>query len=297
MRVVSLLPSATEIVHDLGAGPALVGRSEECDYPPSVRGLPIVMRARAWDADRPSREIDDRVRRVRGASESLYDLDLEQLRTLAPDLVLTQDLCTVCSVTDTEVVAACRATGIDPRIVTLGPKTLEEVWDSIETVGTALGLLDRARVVSDGLRSRSTRGGVHLARPRPIVAIVEWLDPPILAGLWTPDIVRAAGGIALGTEPGVPGLRTTWEDLVAVQPDLVVLSPCSFSVERTRAELGSSKVRTELARLTPRAGVWLADEAYFSRPGPRLAAGVELVRDLLEGRAPRAPMPVVRWEP
>jgi iron complex transport system substrate-binding protein len=295
MRVVSLLPSATEIVHELGAGGSLVGRSEECDFPDSVRALPIVMRARAWDGGRPSAEIDQRVRQVRGAGESLYELDLEQLRALAPEIILTQDLCTVCSVTDAEVVAACRTVGIDPTVVTLGPRTLEEVWDSIDLVGSALGLDERAGELAATLRSRTRPSPSSPSGPPRVVAIVEWLDPPILAGLWSPDIVAAAGGEALGVEPGVPGLRTTWQSLADAAPDLVVISPCSFSVPRTRAELAGAPVRGGVTRLAPRAGIWLADEAYFSRPGPRLAAGVELVRDLLAGRTPRGPMPVERW--
>ena len=295
MRVVSLLPSATEIVYELGAGRYLVGRSEECDYPASVRSLPVVMRARAWDADRPSVEIDERVRRVRGVGESLYELDLPQLRALAPDLLLTQDLCTVCSVTDTEVAAACRAAGVDPAIVTLGPKTLEEVWDSVESVGMALDLRERGHDLADALRDRTSSPGSAARVPGPVVAMVEWLDPPILAGLWTPNIVRAAGGVALGVEPGVPGLRTTWPAIASAAPELVVLSPCSFSVERTRREIETSAVRQQLEALTPASGIWIADEAYFSRPGPRLAAGVELVRSLLDGPSPRGPMPVQRW--
>lgn len=296
LRVVSLLPSATEIVHGLGAGTTLVGRSEECDFPPAVRSLPIVMRARAWDSERSSQEIDERVRRVRGVGESLYELDLAQLRILAPEVILTQDLCTVCSVTDTEVVAACRATGIDPAIVTLGPRTLEEVWDSIEVVGAAIGLGERAGRMADSLRSRSIPPTVLGGGKAPLVAIVEWLDPPILAGLWTPDIVAAAGGRPVALDAGVPGLRTTWTDLEKVAPDLVVISPCSFSVDRTRAELATSPIRAQVARLAPRAGIWLADEAHFSRPGPRLAEGMHLVRALLEGRTPNGPLPAERWE-
>jgi iron complex transport system substrate-binding protein len=297
VRVVSLLPSATEIVHELGAGSTLVGRSEECDFPSSVRELPIVMRARTWDPERSSEEIDERVRRVRGGGESLYELDLDRLRTLAPELIFTQDLCTVCSVTDTEVVAACRATGIDPTIVTLGPLTLDEVWDSVEVVGVALGLEARSREVAGALRSRAVLPEREPNGAAPTVAIVEWLDPPIVAGLWTPDIVTAAGGTAVAADPGRPGHRTSWKALEETAPDLLVLSPCSFSVPRTRAELAASPVRAQLARLAPRLGIWLADEAYFSRPGPRLAAGVELVRALLDGRAPPAPMPAERWEP
>ncbi|MCI4339723.1 MAG: cobalamin-binding protein [Thermoplasmata archaeon] len=297
MRVVSLLPSATEIVHDLGAGATLVGRSEECDFPDEVRGLPIVMRARAFDGDRPSGEIDERVREVRGSGESLYELDLDQLRTLGPEVVLTQDLCGVCSVTDADVQTACRVSGIAPQIVTLGPRTLEEVWDSIEVVGSAVGRSADAHALAERLRLRTTDRGPVEGSPSPVVAVVEWLDPPILAGLWTPDIVRAAGGTALGLEPGAPGLRTTWSAIRSAAPDLVVLSPCSFRVERTRRELDRSPLRSELARWRPPLGFWIADEAYFSRPGPRLADGVDLIRSLLSGREPRGPMPCARWAP
>ncbi len=297
MRVVSLLPSATEIVHDLGAGAALVGRSEECDYPAAVRALPVVMRARAWDADRPSAEIDDRVRRVRGSGESLYELDLDRLRDLAPDVLLTQDLCGVCSVTDAEVESACRATGIAPRIVTLSPRTLEEVWDSVETVGKAIDRPSEGRELAESLRARSAPPEPAGPAPPSRIAVVEWLDPPILAGLWSLDIVRAAGGESIGVQPSVPGLRTTWPDLAAAEPDLVVLSPCSFSVARSRAELEDPALRREVARLRPSHGVWLADEAHFSRPGPRLADGVELLRALRSGRDPPGPMAAERWEP
>jgi iron complex transport system substrate-binding protein len=297
MRVVSLLPSATEIVHALGAGPSLVGRSEECDYPASVRALPVVMRAKTWDADRPSSEIDERVRIVRGTGASLYELDLPMLSRLHPDVLFTQDLCGVCSVTEAEVGSACRAAGVDPRIVTLTPRTLEEVWGSVETAGAAVARSTEAVALALDLRRRSTPSTTpRLAVPRK-VAVVEWMDPPILAGLWTPDAVAAAGGAAVGAVGGVPGVRTSWSAIAEARPDLVVLSPCSFSVERTRRELMSAPHRSEVERVQPPLGLWLADEAYFSRPGPRLADGVALLRDLLEGRAPRAPMPVERWVP
>ncbi|HEY6238043.1 MAG TPA: cobalamin-binding protein [Thermoplasmata archaeon] len=295
MRIVSLLPSATEIVHALGAGPSLVGRSEECDYPTSVRTLPIVMRAKTWDADRPSSEIDDRVRTVRAAGASLYELDLPMLSRLRPDVVFTQDLCGVCSVTEEEVGAACRAAGVDPQIVSLTPRTLEEVWGSVEAAGTAISRSKEAAALASDLRRRSAPSAPAGSAVRPKVAVVEWMDPPILAGLWTPDAVAAAGGRSVEAVAGAPGVRTSWSALADARPDLVLLSPCSFSVERTRRELETARIRSEAERVHPPLGLWLADEAYFSRPGPRLADGVALLRDLLVGRAPRAPMPVERW--
>jgi iron complex transport system substrate-binding protein len=292
MRVVSVLPSATEIVFALGHGPELVGRSEECDYPLEARSLPVVMRPKSWDQERPSREIDARVVSVRSAGASLYELDVPRLRALRPDLLLTQDLCGVCSVTDREVEEACAEAGVRPRIVSLSPRRLEEVWSSVETVGSALGDADTGRRFAARLRSRST---LPPSTTTTRVAIVEWLDPPILAGLWTPDIVRAAGGTPLGPESGGVGLRTTWKEIAAMNPELLVLSPCSFSLERSLRELNDPQIARAVRDVDPEQGTFVADEAYFSRPGPRLAEGIDLVRGLLRGATHGFPMPVDRW--
>lgn len=298
MRVLSLLPSATEIVATLGHASALVGRSEECDYPPAVRALPIVMRARSHDANRPSGEIDARVRAVRGAGASLYSLDLDLLRSLAPDLVLTQDLCGVCSVTEEEVVRACRISGIAPTIITLSPRHLEDVWQSISTIGDAIGAGPAGRALAETLRRRTERAGRDPPKEPVRTAVVEWLDPPILAGLWTPEIVAAAGGVPLGPGAGAPGERLRWDALGAARPDLVVLSPCSFDVARTRRELADPGLAEALRTVRPRRGFLVADEAYFSRPGPRLADGVELVARCLRGGSPAGgPMPAGVWNP
>jgi len=292
VRIVSLLPSATEIVCALGARDELLGRSAECDYPAGVTELPVVMRAKTLDGDRPSAEIDARVRRMRGIGESLYELDLPLLRTLRPDLIFTQDLCGVCSVTGEEVVAACTAAGVEPEIVALSPKTLDEVWTTVETVGDAIGRPVNALRLASALRRRaSATPGSAPAR----VAVVEWLDPPILAGLWTPSMVAAAGGVALGPAPGQPGKRTTWPEVASLRADLLVLSPCSFSVERTRSELRDRSLAAEVAKAAPAARTYLADEAYFSRPGPRLADGIELLRSLLKGVEGPFPLPVARF--
>jgi iron complex transport system substrate-binding protein len=293
MRVVSVLPSATETVFALGHGPELVGRSAECDFPEAAARLPVVMRPRTWDADRPSREIDARVRSVRARSESLYELDIERIRDLRPDLLLTQDLCGVCSVTDAEVRKACALAGVTPEILSLSPRRLGEVWDTIERIGVALrdpaagGTL--ARRLREGAQPFATSG------PAPRVAVVEWLDPPILAGLWVPEIVRAAGGEPVGPAPGEAGERTSWSALERREVDLVILSPCSFSAARTLGELKDPRLRAGVERLAPRLGIFVADEAYFSRPGPRLADGVTLVRELLRGVRLTAPMPVQNW--
>lgn len=289
MRVISVLPSATEIVWALGHGGDLVARSSECDYPSEVGTLPVVMRARTLDRDRPSREIDARVRESRRRGESLYELDQELLRELRPDLLLTQDLCRVCSVTEEEVIEACSVAGVHPRVVSLRPTRLSEVWDSVETVGDSLGEPSRGRELANSLRARTA----PRAPTGQTVAVVEWLDPPILSGLWTPDMVAAAGGIPVGPSVAEPGARTRWSELRALAPDLVVLSPCSFSVERSLRELGDPRIADELRSVEPPLGTFVADEAYFSRPGPRLADGVELLRALLTGTVPSGPMPVM----
>jgi iron complex transport system substrate-binding protein len=292
MRVVSLLPSATEIVCALGHRADLVARSAECDFPAEVNTLPAVMRPTALDADEPSRAIDARVREVRGRGESLYTLDIPALRALRPELLFTQDLCSVCSVTDREVAEACSVAGIAPRIVSLSPRTLPEVWDSVAAVADALGDPPAGARLCSSLRARSERRG---AGQGPRVAVVEWLDPPILAGLWTPEIVRAGGGRPIGPDPGTPGTRTDWAALRSESPDLLILSPCSFSVPRTLRELEDPSLAAALGRVEAPRGVVVADEAYFSRPGPRLADGVELIRGLVEGRPGPAPMPLARW--
>lgn len=294
MRILSLLPSATEIVCALGARHDLVGRSEECDYPAEVAALPAVMRARDLDAQEPSTMIDARVQAARGRRESLYALDLDALRALRPDVILTQDLCGVCSVTDAEVRAACEVAGVAPRIVSLTPRTLDEVWASVDTVGRAIGRADGAARLSAALRHRTERPSKHAGRD-PLVAVLEWLDPPILAGLWTPQMIARAGARYLGPAPGAIGHRLRWEELGERLPQLAIVSPCSFPVARTRQELERMRHRPEVAQFLDAVPVVLADEAYFSRPGPRLADGVELVARLLGGSVPAGPMPAEAW--
>jgi iron complex transport system substrate-binding protein len=294
MRVVSVLPSATELVFALGHGSELVGRSEECDHPAEVRRLPAVMRPRTWDAGLASATIDARVQRVRAGGESLYTLDVPLLASLAPDLLLTQDLCGVCSATPDEVVAACRRAGVAPKIVALTPRTLADVWDGARVVGEALG---DASAGEDLAHELAGRGGRTAVSGELRVAVVEWLDPPILAGLWTPRMVEVAGGRYLGPAEGEVGRRTTWPEIARLAPDLLILSPCSFSVPRTREELRERALGASVAAVQPPAGILVADEAYFSRPGPRLADGVELLAHALRREEWRPPMPVESWSP
>ena len=283
MRVVSVLPSATEIVCAVGAGPELVGRSEECDFPPMVRALPVVMRARTLDGGAPSIDIDARVTQALAATTSLYQLDVEVLAALSPDLLLTQDLCRVCSVTDDEVVAACRAAGVTPTILSLAPTRADEVWASVATVAQAVGHPRDGAALAESLRRRVPERTARATDPT--VLVLEWIDPPIESGLWTPDLVRSAGGRSWSAVPGGEAVRLDWAAVERTPPDLLVVSPCAFSVDRSIRELSTSAVGARLARLGCARGVWVADEAYFSRPGPRLAEGRELISDLLTGAA------------
>lgn len=295
MRIVSLLPSATETVFALGRGAHLVGRSEECDYPTEARDRPVVMRARAHDQGRSSKDIDERVRASRDDPNGLYELDLGLLRSLAPDVILTQDLCRVCSVTDDQVREACRASGVDPTIVSVSPTRLAEVWGGILEIGRAVGA---EREAADWVARADAQSRPPIERNErlPSVAVVEWLDPPILAGLWVPDMIDAAGGSPWKVRAGAPGARIRWEQLGDPAPDLIVLSPCSFSVERTRTETRAGGLRDQIDGLRPRLGIWITDEAYFSRPGPRLLGGTALLRALLTGKQPPDPSTCERYQ-
>jgi iron complex transport system substrate-binding protein len=293
MRVVSVLPSATEIVFALGHGDELVGRSAECDYPAEATVLPVVMRPRTLDTQSPSREIDSRVKEARSRDESLYTLDIPALRELRPDLLLTQDLCGVCSVTTEEVQGACQIAGVAPHVESLIPRTLAEVWETIPQVAHALHDAPAGARLAHHLREATSGLPIYGTRPR--VAVVEWLDPPILAGLWTSEMVELAGGESVGPPRGEVGERLSWREIAERAPDLLVMSPCSFSVPRTLRELRDRALQEQVRRLSPRCGTFVADEAYFSRPGPRLAEGVRLVRALIEGTESRWPMPVARW--
>jgi len=293
MRVVSVLPSATEIVWAIGHGAELVGRSAECDFPAGVLDLPVVMRARTLDSSDPSAVIDARVSSARSQGNSLYELDIKLLKQLQPELLITQDLCGVCSVTEAEVAEACARAGVAPQVLSLTPRTLENVWASISTVAQALGDRGSGTKLRTSLEERSRISATSSTHPR--VAVVEWVDPPILAGLWTSEIVQSAGGTSIGPAAGIPGERTSWPALATRDPDLLVISPCSFSVPRTLRELADPKIGDGVGRFSPRLGIFVVDEAYFSRPGPRLADGVELIRALIGGQHVHFPMPVEQW--
>jgi iron complex transport system substrate-binding protein len=303
MRIVSLLPSATEIVCALGLGDQLVGVTHECDFPATVRALPKVTRT-LIPTDASSAAIDGLVRDRLGAGSALYALDEAMLERLRPDLIVTQALCDVCAVAEDEVrAAACRLPG-GPRVLNLEPETLDQVLACIGDVARAAGVAYRAAEVVAGLRARVQavveRSGGAARRPR--VALLEWLDPPFSTGHWNPELIRLAGGEdGLGRE-GAKSVTLAWDEVVAYQPEVVVIACCGFTAERTLQETGVlAKVEGWSDVPAVRDGrVWVADgAAYFSRPGPRLVDSLEVLAHVLHPDAfPLAPglQPPVRLE-
>lgn len=293
MRIVSLLPSATEIVYALGRDDDLVGVTFECDYPAGARAKRVVSDT-SLPPDLPPDEIDRIVSERADAHASLYTLDEDALRDLAPDLVLTQDLCAVCAIDVSEVSDALDHLGCRAEVLTLDPKRLDDVLASIETVGEAAGAAAAAGQVVARLRARldavaaATDGG---AAPRTFV--LEWTDPPYNAGHWMPDLVAAAGGEPVLALPGQYSVPIEWSDVVAADPDVVVVSPCGYGLEQTRVLVeDDAELRARVAETSARERCWAVDaSSYFVRPGPRLVDGVEILAGILHPDAWPVPAP------
>jgi len=290
-RIVSLLPSATEIVCVLGLESNLVGRSHECDYPPSVTRLPICTSPQ-FDVEGSSRSIDRQVKALLEQALSIYRVDRDTLRTLAPTHIVTQTQCDVCAVNPKDVESAlAELAGPDPslapQLIALAPNTLAGVWEDIRTVAGWLGVPERgAEVVTRLLtRVRAIECATQASSPPlPTVACLEWLDPLMTAGNWVPEMVRLAGGRNLFGTAGAHSPWTTWEDLRASDPDLIVIFPCGFDIGRTRKEMGSLTARPGWGELRAVAArrVFLADGShYFNRPGPRLVESLEILAEII----------------
>jgi len=286
LRIVSLLPAATELVHALGLGDALVGRSHECDWPEAARALPVCTRSLV--ADGPGAAIDADVRRRIETGEPLFEIDAERVRALAPTHLLTQAQCDVCAVGTEQVDALLAAgwPGAPPAVVCLAPKTLGDVFAELQMLGRALGAADAGRAAATGLADRVSQVGEKTGarRPRPKVLCLEWLDPPIAAGNWMPELVRVAGGEPLFGRVGHPSVDVTWAEITEADPDFVVLMPCGFDLERTLEEArGLEEVPAWWALRAVREGSVAAvdADAYFNRPGPRIVDSLELLAEIL----------------
>lgn len=293
MRVVTLLPAATEIVAALGGAGQLAGISHECDYPAAVQGLPRVT-ATPINPQASGLGIDREVRRLREAGRPVIGIDAEQLRRLDPDLIITQTLCEVCAVAEGEAHQLARALPRPPRVLSLAARTLEEIWDDIRQVGSALGLEDEADELLLGLQSRLARLQTEPnARPARVVCI-EWLEPLYLAGHWVPELVSSAGGQDVGARPGTHSTRRDWSELEALCPDHIMVMLCGFDIARARAELARCQ-EPAARRLLARVPTSIIDgNAYTSRPGPRVVDGAGWIRDALRGEVGRG---VQRWQP
>ncbi len=285
MRIVSLLPSATEIVYALGLEDDLVGVTFECDEPARARAdKAVVVGGRDTSGLAPA-EIDRYVREQMAAGEDLYTLHAEALAGLDPELILTQDLCRVCALPTDHVEAALDYLGCRADVVSLDPHSLDDVLGTILEVGRRADRTAPAHRLVEDLRRRlaavadAVAEGVAL-RGRPRVAVVEWVDPPFTAGHWVPDLVRAAGGEPVAARPGAKSVETTWADIAAAGPDLVVVSPCGFHLDGASEQ--AVLAADQLDRLGCGAAVWAIDaDGLVVRPGPRLVDGVEALASVL----------------
>jgi iron complex transport system substrate-binding protein len=293
MRVMTLLPAATEMVAALGGADQLVGISHECDFPPTLGPIPRVTTT-PIDPAAPGAAIDAEVRALRQARRAVIAVDAALLQRLAPDLIVTQDLCEVCAVADGEVHRLASALPRQPVVLSLGGRTLGGVWEDLRSVSRALGREGDGEALVTRLVSRLERLATGAPAHRPRVVCVEWLDPPFLAGHWIPELVEAAGGMDVGARAGAHSRRTTWPDIAALRPDLVIVMLCGFGVERSVIEL-HALLDAEGRRLLGDAPVWVIDgNAYTSRPGPRLVDGAERLRSAILGREMDG---LIRWHP
>ncbi|HET6447541.1 MAG TPA: cobalamin-binding protein [Conexibacter sp.] len=280
MRIVSLVPSATEILFALGLGDEVIAVTHECDYPPAAGELPKVTRD-ALPHDLTAGQVDAAVRARTEQGESIYELDVEALRELRPDLIVTQALCAVCAVSFEDVRAIAGELESQPEVISLDPRTLGEVLGDVRTLAEVTGRRDAgvALVQDAAARIDRVRLAVRDAR-RPRVAALEWLDPVYVAGHWTPQLIELAGGLDVLGMAGEHSERRAWEEVAAAEPDVVVVMPCGYDAERAHAEALIYGKR--LAGLGAGQIVAVDAAAYFSRPGPRLIDGLELLAHVLQ---------------
>jgi iron complex transport system substrate-binding protein len=297
MKVVSLLPSATEIVYALGLGDSLVGVTDECDFPPDAVTKPVVSRS-ALPQGRPlaAREIDQAVRGRMEENQPLYVLDTDLLRREQPDVVLTQDLCRVCAVPSGQVQRALDMIGVpDAKVISLDPNTLDEVIAQVDIVGKLLERPEEAATLTESLRARVARVREVATRlPMLNVFCMDWSDPPFAAGHWVPEMVEAAAGVNLITEKGGPSVQVTHRAIRDANPEAIVFMPCGYYLEEAEEEAPSLIDHAEL-RETPAArngNVFAVDAtSYFSRPGPRIVDGLEILAWALHPDAYPEPPP------
>jgi iron complex transport system substrate-binding protein len=297
MRIISLVPSATEMLFALGLGPDLVGVTHECDYPAAAQELPKVTRD-VLPAGLSAAEIDAAVKERTLAGESIYELDADALHELAPDLIVTQALCSVCAVSYDDVRSIAEEIDTQPMVISLDPHTVGEVLGDARTLAQATDRKDAAVELVSEAAARIDRIRLATRDARRIrVAALEWLDPPFAAGHWTPQLIAYAGGEDVLGFPGENSEERTWEEIGAAAPDVVIVMPCGFDAEIAHRE--AEMHRDELAAVGAGEVVAVDAAAYFSRPGPRIIDGLELLAHILHPElvpAPNAPARVLPVE-
>ncbi|HEY9755467.1 MAG TPA: cobalamin-binding protein [Oculatellaceae cyanobacterium] len=285
-RIVSLIASSTEIVFRLGMGASVVGRSHECDYPLEVKQLPVCTGPK-FNPDGTSYEIDQRVKAILQESLSVYRVDAEQLESLQPTHIITQAQCEVCAVSLKDVeAAACNLITSKPEIVSLEPNCLEDIWKDVMRVGCSLDLKDRAEKLVADLKKRieDIHSKAAALDRHPTVACIEWIEPLMAAGNWMPEIIELAGGVNLFGAAGKHSPWLVWDDVVAKDPDIIIVSPCGFDVPRTMQEMSllSEKEHWNELNAVKTNNVYVCDgNAYFNRPGPRVVESVEMLAEIL----------------
>lgn len=289
-RIVTLLPSATEIVCALGFEEQIVGRSHECDYPAAVKRLPALTEPK-FKPEGTSAEIDERVKSIVRDALSVYRVDAGKLRELHPDTIVTQSQCEVCAVSESDVEAAVSEwIGTRPRIVSLAPYSLDDVFADMQRVGEALGAMERGAKLVHDLQARCASIAAKAAQlaKRPTIACIEWIDPMMAAGNWMPELVAMAGGTNLF---GTAGEHSPWmkfDELAAVDPDVILIAPCGFAMPRTFEELPELQKDPRWTRLGAVRGAkaFVADgNQYFNRPGPRIVESLEILAELIHPEA------------
>ena len=274
MRIVSLIPSATEIIGELGLTDNLVGRSCECNWPPSILNTAVVSLSRVDSLQLSGAQIDAQVRSALGDGKELYSIDEEVLRQLAPDIIITQDLCQVCAVSSDNV---C---DVGARVISLDPRTINEVAESVAFLGAQLGVAAKGKQVADHMLERieKVRRAV-VGRKRPRVFIAEWLDPPFASGHWIPEMVDAAGGIEVLGKPGVPSVTTSWQAVRDAKPEIVIFAPCGFDEVRAAKEAA-----VLVDQLDPNWQTACVNaDRFFARPAPSIADGIEQLAKIFHG--------------
>jgi iron complex transport system substrate-binding protein len=285
-RVISLIASATEILHALGGGDMQVARSHECDHPPAVLDLPQLTRAKFKVHGATSAEIDRSVKGLLEQGLAVYEVDADRMRTLEPDVILTQDQCEVCAVSLADVERAlCTWTGSPARVVSLRPHTLSDVYADIQTVADAIGMAKAGRDLVASMQSRMAEIASRVeGRLRPKLGFVEWIEPPMSGGHWMPEIISIAGGISPFGVSGENSPWVSWDDMAAADPDILLVAPCGYDIATSLPELESLRSHSVFKHLRAvREGrVFVADgNAFFNRPGPRLVESTEILAEIM----------------